>query len=228
MADNEKLEMVEQDIEQPTNEQDSPPEPKKEDVDITKIVSERINKEREKIRREALDEQAQSLGYTDHADFLKNMHNQKIIETGLDPDEIKPLLKDLLENDPEYKEALRYKREKEQADKVSWANQEVLNLNKKYGTSFASIDDLSPEVIKLWNSGVSLEKAYAAENIDEITRLAVKKSTITGKEHINNPQSQKGANSNQERPLTQDEINMFRRINPNLTIEEIKTRINKK
>lgn len=201
--------------------------PVEKEVDVTKIVSARINAERAQIRTDALNEQAQSLGYTNHEEFIKSMTDEKITKRGFDPEEIKPLLKDLLENDPEYKSALNYKREKEEMEKTIWGNQEVNRLNTKYGTTFTAVGDLPEGVIKLWNSGIPLEKAYAVENIDKITELAAKKAQLTGKTHLTKIPATGDPKDVQPREVTPEEVRRAKQVNPKLTEEQIKAYLSK-
>ena len=188
---------------------------------MTKIVSKRISEERDKIRKEALDEQAQSMGYVNHEEFVKVMTDDKISKTGLDPEEVKPLIKDLLKEDPEYKEALRYKKEKEELEKKIWAKQEIERLNKRFGTTISDVGDLAPEVVKMWNTGIPLEKAYAAENIDKITELATKRIQTGGKNHMVQVPSG-GSHTQTTRVITDDDIRRMKRINPDKTEEQIR------
>ena len=212
MADNDDNVQTEQN-------QSTPPVEK--EVDVTKIVSKRISEEREKIRKEALDEQAQSMGYVNHEEFVKVMTDDKISKTGLDPEEVKPLIKDLLKEDPEYKEALRYKKEKEELEKKMWAKQEIERLNKRFGTTISDVSDLAQEVVKLWNTGIPLEKAYAAENIDKITELATKRIQTGGKTIWCKVPG--GGNPTQTtRIITEDDIRRMKRINPDKTEEQIR------
>lgn len=198
----------------------------KEEVDVTKIVAKRISEEREKIRKETLDEQAQSLGFANHDELVESMRKDKLEKHGLDPKEIAPLITDLIKTDPQYQEALKYKKEKEALEKELWAKQEIDSLNRKYGTTFAKVEDLAPEVIKLWNNGLPLDKAYAAENIDQIAQTIVKTKQANGKGHLVPPPDT--GNSGKQRVITDAEIKRMKSINPDKTEAQIREYLSKK
>ena len=75
----------------------------------TKAFSERLNKEREKM--------AKQLGYTSWDEALEAKTNTTLVNNGFDPETVKPLLKELMEADPDYRAAMEYKREKEAVEK---------------------------------------------------------------------------------------------------------------
>lgn len=224
MADNEKPI-----VEGQETVETKPTPPVETPIDQTKAFSERLNKERAKIRQEALNEQAQALGYANHEDMLEKLTDEKLTKKGFEPSEIKPLLKELLEKDPVYQEALKYKQEKEALEKDIWSKDELKKVNEKYGTVYTSINELSPEVIKLWNTGISLDKAYAVENMDKISELIAKKAIATGKGHLTPPPAAgKTPPDNSVREPSSQEIYRFKRLNPGVTDEQIKAFINRK
>lgn len=109
--------------------------------DETKAFSERLKKEKEKM--------AKQLGYDSWEDALEKRTNSAMLDKGLDPETVKPLLKEMLKSDPDYVAAMEYKKDKEELEKKIWADNELKKLNDKYGLSLKSIDDLDDEVIKL-------------------------------------------------------------------------------
>ena len=71
----------------------------------TKVFSERLKKEKEKM--------AKQLGYNSWDEALEAKTNRTLEDKGIDPETVKPLLKELMEADPDYRAAMDYKREKE-------------------------------------------------------------------------------------------------------------------
>lgn len=152
-----------------------------------KAYSERLKKDREKIRNEERENLAKSFGYNTWNEYLDATTNNKLLDNGLDPDSVRPVLKDLIKNDPEYVEAMKYKAEKEELELKLFANNSLQELNNTFGTNYKSIDDLDPDTIDMWNKGTSLTKAYAANNWVKIQESAIKKATKNsdnGKGHL--------------------------------------------
>ena len=115
--------------------------------------------------------------------------NNKILDKGMDPDAVRDILKDLIYTNPEYVEAMKYKQEKEELEKEMFASNSIKKLNETYGTNYKSINELDKETVDMWNKGMTLEKAYAANNIQSLIDLAVKKTVATrdnGKSHLTN------------------------------------------
>ena len=203
-------------------ESDSPTETSK---DETKAYSERLKKDREKIRNEERrvlqEEQAQSLGYESWEEFVKESTNKKLIDEGLDPDRVTPLLKDLIKKDPEYQEALRYKKEKEEYESKVWAKTQLEQLNSKFNTNFKDVEELDDETIEMWNNGIALEKAFVANNFDKIKDSKLKKSKINdaSKKHLKSVSG--GGTAGTPIVVTEDEVQAFKSVNPDATKEDI-------
>jgi pyrroline-5-carboxylate reductase len=178
-----KVESPETDVssEQPT----SPVET----VDQTKAFAQRLKQEKAKAKEEARKEIAESFGYNSWQEYVDAQTNDKIIGKGMDPDAVKDVLKDLIYTNPDYVEAMKYKQEKEELEKEIFASNSIKKLNETYGTNYKSINELDKETVDMWNKGMTLEKAYAANNIQSLIDLAVKKTVATrdsGKSHLTN------------------------------------------
>lgn len=191
-----------------------------------KAYAERLNKDRERIRSEERERIAQDFGYTNWAEYMEHQTNMKLLDNGLDPEEVRPVIKELIKSDPEYLEAMEYKKKEEAAKARQWGEEEVRKLNSKFGTSFSSIDDLDAETIKLFNSGISLDRAYASQHYEELQDLAVKKAKIVnGKEHLRNPQTSTQISTDVKYEISDKEFKKFKAINPYATEEQIKAYI---
>ena len=206
--------MYEEDIEmaanaEETQEVETPTSPV-EQVDQTKAFAKRLKEETTKAKLEAREEIAKSFGYDSWDDYYNSQTNSKLLDKGLDPDSVRPVLEDLIKNDPQYIEAMKYKAEKEELEKEIFASNSIKALNEEMGTNFKSVQELGSQVIDLWNKGIPLAQAYAAYNYDKIRQNAIKKSNAedNGKSHLKTLTG--GNEKTQTRELSQDELSIFR------------------
>lgn len=191
-----------EEVKQPT----SPVEP----VDQTKAFATRLKEEKAKAKLEAREEIAKSFGYNSWSEYADAQTNNKLLDKGLDPESVRPVLKDLIREDPDYQEAMKYKAEKEALEKELFATNSIKALNDKFGTAYSSIDELDPETIRLWNLGTPLETAYAANNWESIRDAAVKKASVprdTGKSHLK--QVTGSTQQTNTREISKDELSAF-------------------
>lgn len=195
--------------------------------DPTKNYSDRLKKDREKIRNEERDNLAKELGYENYEKFREAHVDNSLLDKGLDPDTVKPLLKDLIKNDPEYVEAMRFKAEKEELEKDVWAKDQIKALNDKFGLNLQSISDLDEDTVKLWNNGVSLDKAYAANHYEDLEKSSLRKlkEQDSGKSHLKNVD---GSTVESDEVIVTDEIyRQFKAFNPDVTREDVKKYLNR-
>lgn len=154
-------------------------------VDQTKAFATRLKEEVAKAREKDRQEIAQSFGYETWLAYLEAQQNNKFLDKGLDPEAVRPLIRDFIHEDPEYIEAMKYKAEKEELEKEIFAKSAIDALNSRYGTSYKSVNELDEETINMWNNGTPLEKAFAANHIEELQNMAVKKAQReSGKDHL--------------------------------------------
>ena len=185
MEDIEKADNVIESTDEATVEQQ--PTSPVEQVDQTKAFATRLKEEKAKAKQEAKEEIAHSFGYDSWQEYVDNQTNSKLLDKGLDPEAVRPVLKDLIKNDPEYIEAMKYKAEKEELEKELFAANSIQALNNKFGTNFKSVNELDKETIDDWNKGTPLEKAFAANNYSKIIDMAIKKAASNkdnGKAHL--------------------------------------------
>ena len=155
----------------------------------TQAFARRLKEEKAKAKLEARQEIAESYGYANWQEYADAQTNNKIIDKGMDPDAVRDILKDLIYTNPEYVEAMRYKQEKEELEKEIFASNSLKQLNETYGTNFTSVGQLDSTTRDMWNAGIPLTKAYAANNMESIVANAVKKTVATrdnGKSHLTN------------------------------------------
>ena len=155
----------------------------------TQAFARRLKEEKAKAKLEARQEIAESYGYASWQEYADAQTNNKILDKGMDPDAVKDILKDLVYTNPEYVEAMKYKQEKEELEKEIFASNSLKQLNETYGTNFTSVGQLDSTTRDMWNAGIPLIKAYAANNMESIVANAVKKTVATrdnGKSHLTN------------------------------------------
>lgn len=193
----------------------------------TQAFARRLKEEKAKARLEARQEIAESFGYSTWQEYADAQTNNKILERGLDPDSVKDVLKDLIYNNPEYVDAMNYKKEKEALEKEIFASNSLKQLNETYGTNYTSIDQLDKQTMDAWNAGTPLVNAYAAYNMSTIVDLAVKKAVAgrdNGKSHLKNVSG--SVEESKTREISQDELRIAKYFG--LDEKKFKEYVNKK
>lgn len=191
------------------------------DVTTTQAFSKRLKEETSKIKQEVRDEErksiAESFGYESWDEFVKTQTDNNMLDKGFNPEEVRPLFESFKKNDPEYQEAMKYKKEKEELEQQIWAQNCLKDLNSQFGTTFTDIKQLDEGTVKLWNQGIPLDKAYAANNYNKLFQKQEVKQQ-TGREHMAKPDS--SAASAPEK-IDTNELKIFRMLMPNASEEDI-------
>ena len=196
-----------EDFEEPETQTTSPVEKPNQ----TQAFARRLKEEKAKAKNEAKEEIAREFGYASWQEYSDAQTNNKLLDNGLDPESVRPVLKDLIKNDPEYIEAMRYKAEKEELEKELFASNSLKALNDKFGTNYKSVDELDAGTIEDWNKGTPLEKAFAANNYTALIDMAVKKAGSTrdnGKSHLKTVTG--SSEQTQAREISKEELNVAR------------------
>lgn len=189
------------------------------DVDTTKAFSKRLKEETTKIRNEERQNIASSFGYDNWDEFVKTQTDSKILDKGFDPEEVRPIFEDFKKNDPEYQEAMKYKKEREELDKRIWAQNCLKDLNSKFGTTFTEVNQLDRDTVDAWNGGMPLDKAYAANHYETLLQKRNDKPAVTGKEHLT--QTSKATTAETPDSIGSAEMQVFKMFNPSATEEDI-------
>jgi hypothetical protein len=182
----------------------------------TQAFARRLKEEKAKAKLEARQEIAESYGYASWQEYADAQTNNKILDKGMDPDSVRDILKDLIYTNPEYVEAMKYKQEKEELEKEIFASNSIKKLNETYGTNFKSVNELDSATVDMWNKGMALEKAYAANNIQSLIDLAVKKTVASrdnGKSHLTNVNG--SSEEVKVRQVSQDELRIAKSLGLN-------------
>lgn len=219
---------VDEEIVEEENQQQEEAQPTSpvEQVDQTKAFATRLKEEKTKAKQEAREEIAKSFGYNSWSEYADAQTNNKLLDKGLDPESVRPVLKDLIREDPDYQEAMKYKAEKEALEKELFATNSLKALNEKFGTAYSSVDELDPETIRLWNLGTPLETAYAANNWESIRDAAVKKASVpkdNGKSHLK--QVTGSSQPNNTREISKEELDACKIFG--FTEEQVKEYVNR-
>lgn len=218
--------MYEDDIELADNTLEEESTPPVETVDQTKAFAARLKEEKAKAKQEAREELAKSFGYESWEEYSEAQTNNQLLDRGLDPESVRPVLQDLIKNDPTYIEAMKYKEEKEALEKELFATNSIKALNDKFGTNYKSVNELDEQTIIDWNKGTPLEKAFAANNYDMLISNAVKNAGAVrdnGKSHM---KTVTGSNSQgATREVSKGELDVAKMFG--FTEEQLKAYVNR-
>lgn len=193
---------------------------KSNNVEQTKAFAHRLKESTEKARREEREAIAKSLGYDSYDDMIKNREKDFIKDKGYDPEELSPVLDELLknriDNDPRMKELEDLRKQ----NVAEYAKRELAEITKITGGQITRLDQLSKDVLDAWKTKGSLKKAFLeVEGENLITKLRGEHNRGSTS-HMNTPGSSNPAPSN-KRPLTDEEKQMWRLFNPGISEEEL-------
>lgn len=182
--------------------------------DVTKIVSKRLNEEREKL--------AKAIGFDSWDSAMNSGLDKKLLDAGIEPTTAKPVIESIVNSHPKVLEAealLAKEREKrEQA--------ELGLLNAKYGVTINSYNDLDSDTKKLVDNGVPIEKAYLAIHMDELQgKTATNKAATVATNSLNHMTSIPGAAvapASDAINVSPQEVASVRQYLPNASEEDIK------
>lgn len=195
-------------------------EPAENQIENTKAFAKRLSEKTEKVRLEEREKIAKELGYDSYANMVKDREKKILEEHGLTPEEVSPVVDELvnkrLNDDPRMQELteLRKKRTEE------FAKEELAKLSELTGGEITSMSQIPKDVIEEWTKTGSLTKSYMKLHGEELI-IKVRSGQSNGSvKHLKTP----GAGSNVDtgkRPLTKDEIKMWKVFNPKMTDEEL-------
>lgn len=192
----------------------------------TKAFAHRLKQSTEKARQEERDNIAKSLGYESFEQMQKAREQELLKEKGLDPDEVSPVVEQIVEKrlaeDPRLKELDEFKQAKAQ----EWAKKELAELNALTGGKIAKLEDVPKNVIELWKQKGSLKAAYLELEGEKLIRemqtgvAGVQSKGTTS--HLNTPQGTPApVQDKNKRPLTEKEKEVYKLFNPDVTEEQL-------
>lgn len=193
---------------------------KSKNIETTKAFATRLKESTDKARKEERDAIAKQLGYESYEDMQVKRTKEQIENKGLDPDEVTPiveeLLKQRLENDPRMQELESYRKQQ----KAEFAKRELAQITELTGGEITSLAQLPKAVIERWAQTGSLKSAYLeleGENLLNKVRNGQGKGTTTHMQSVGS----NGFSSSNKRPLTDKEKQMWRYFNPGISEEEL-------
>lgn len=196
-------------------------------VETTKAFAKRLSEKTEQVRNEERESIAKSLGYESYEDMMKKREAKTIEDKGFDPEEISPLVEELvqnrLNNDPRMKEL-----EKLRAQQVEeFGKKELAEITKLTDGEITSLEQLPSEVLELWKKKGSLKSAYIELEGEKLIMKARSAQSKGSTSHLANPSGVVTPPSNM-RPLTAEEKEIWKFFNPSITDEELNKKTVKK
>lgn len=205
---------------------DSSIDDKAKSVDTTKAFAHRLKEATAKVRQEERENLAKSLGYEDYATMQKERENKLLEDKGLDPEDVAPVVEELvkkrLEEDPRLKELEEFRQKKIK----DWAEKELVELSSLTSGKIKKFEDVSKEVIELWKQKGSLKAAYleleGEKLIREIQTGIAGEQNMGTSTHLKNPTgTSKSINGDGTRPLTAEEKRVYKIFNPSISDEQL-------
>ena len=189
-------------------------------IENTKAFSIRLNEKTEKARLEERERIAKDFGYDSYDVMIKEREKKMLEDKGLTPEEVSPIVEELVKkrmnDDPRMQELseLRRKRTEE------FAKEELAKLNKLTDGTITNMNQVPKDVMEEWAKTGSLTGAYLKLHGEELI-AKVKSGQLNGStSHIKTPDT--GSNVHTyKRPLTKDEIKIWKAFNPKMTAEEL-------
>lgn len=195
-------------------------ETKSNNVENTKAFATRLRESTEKARREEREAIAKSFGYDSYENMIKEREKKTYEDKGLDPDEVSPIVEQLvkqrLDNDPRMQELAEYRKQQQ----LEFGKRELAEITKLTGGRITNLNQLPKNVLERWQENGSLKSAYLELEGEKLIEQMRSEQSRGSAEHLGNPNGSSPANTNQ-RPLTEQEKQMWKFFNPNITDEEL-------
>lgn len=194
-------------------------------VTETQAFARRLKEEKEKARNEERESIAKSLGYESYAAMQKSREEDLLKERGLDPEDVSPVVEQLVEKrlaeDPRLKELDSYRQERVTA----WAQKELKELKELTGGKIGKIEDVPANVLELWKTKGSLKAAYlelcGETLIKEIQSGIASEQNRSTTSHLKSPGGTPVSLVDGKRPLTTKERKIYKMFNPGVTDEQL-------
>lgn len=199
---------------------------KQKTIENTQAFANRLKDATVKARNEEREKIAKSMGFENYEAMQKSKEETLLKEKGFDPEEVTPIIEELLQKrlaeDPRLKELEELRQKKVEA----WAIKELAELNTLTGGKISKMENVPKNVIELWKEKGSLKAAYLELEGEKLIREM--QTSIAGNQskgstgHLDSPQGTPLSTSNaNKRPMTQKEKDVYKLFNPNVTDEEL-------
>lgn len=195
-------------------------------VTETQAFAHRLKEATNKARNEERENIAKSLGYESYADMQQKREADMLRDKGFDPEEVSPVVEQLVQqrlaDDPRLKEFDSFRQERVSA----WAQKELAELKELTDGKISSFDDVPKDVIESWKTKGSLTNAYMELHGAELlrqTRASVASGQSRGSTgHLASPQGAPAKTGDlNRRPFTEQEREVYRLFNPDVTDEDL-------
>ena len=195
-------------------------------VTETQAFAHRLKEATSKARSEERESIAKSLGYESFAQMQQMREAEMLREKGLDPDDVSPVVEELVQKrlaeDPRLRELDAYRQERVN----EWAKKELAVLGELTGGKISKLEDVPKDVIELWKTKGSLKAAYlelyGEQRIREMQMGIASEQNRSTTSHMKSPQGTPTPASNaNKRPLTAKEKQVYKLFNPGVTDEQL-------
>lgn len=189
-------------------------------IENTKAFSNRLREKTEKARLEERERIAKELGYESYESMTKEREKKMLEDKGLTPEEVAPVVEELvnkrLNDDPRMQELSELRKQRTQ----EFAKEELSKLNKLTDGAITSMNQVPKDVIDEWTKTGSLTGAYMKLHGEELIAKVKSGQSNGSTNHIKTPGVGHIAETG-KRPLTKDEIKIWKAFNPKMTDEEL-------
>lgn len=192
----------------------------------TQAFAHRLKEATTKARNEERESIAKSLGYESYADMQKSREEDLLKEKGFDPDEVSPVVEELvkkrLAEDPRLQELDAYRQERVTA----WAQKELTELSELTNGKITDMASVPKDVLELWKTKGSLKAAYLELHGEKLIR-EMQSGVASGQSrgstgHLNSLNGTPAPSSNTgKRPFTEHEKQIYKLFNPGITDEQL-------
>ena len=193
----------------------------------TQAVSKRINEVRSKTERDTQEKIAKDLGYESYAAMMEAKQKKIVKDAGLDDEVVNNVVNQLVEEklagDPRLKKLQEY----EERDKATFVKKQLSEVNKLSGQNYTSIDQLPPETLELWGKTGDLKQAFLATHGEELILKGTVSSRAAGGSLGHLASVGGSGTATKMRKLTEEEKDLYRSINPDITEEELSKKMTK-
>lgn len=214
-------------IEEKTPPATQPTEPNKEEsIEKTQAFANRLKDATTKARNEERENIAKELGHASFKEMQEANMAKLLKDKGLDPDEVAPMIEELLQKrlaeDPRLKELEEFRQKKIE----EWAVKELVELKNLTKGKISKMEDVPKNVIELWKKKGSLKAAFleleGEKLIREIQTSIASEQSKSSTNHLNSPQGLPPVDLNADkRPLTQKEKDIYKLFNPSATEDKL-------
>ena len=189
-------------------------------IETTKAFAKRLKESTDKVRLEERDAIAKTLGYGSYDELIKNQENKALKDKGLDPDEVSPIIEELVKKridaDPRMQELAELK--KQQIEE--FGRKELAEITKLTNGEITSLTQLPKEVISRWKEKGSLKAAYLELEGEKLITKMRSEQSKGSTEHLKSPSGSETTPSN-KRHLSNEEKQTWLFFNPGTSKEDL-------